>query len=361
VRDFFIHNALYWVEEFHLDGLRLDAVHAIADRSPTHIVSEIARALAEGPGRTREVHLILENDANEVRLLDPRAGGAAATAQWNDDWHHAAHVLATGERDGYYEDYAENPARQLARCLAEGFAYQGERSKHRGGKARGAPSARLPPQAFVPFLQNHDQVGNRAFGERLAAFAPPEALRLATATLLLAPSVPLVFMGEEFGASTPFLYFCDFAGDLARAVREGRRREFAAFARFRGDAEREKIPDPNAEATFAASRLRWEEIAEVEHAEWLARYRALLHLRHELIVPRLAGERHDARFEAAGAHAIAVDWILGDGSRLHLRANFGPAEEHVRRAAGAIVHTEGDCSASWGLPPWGGIWTLEPA
>ncbi len=277
VRDFFIHNALYWVEEYGFDGLRMDAVHAIRDDSPTHVVTEIAHAVRAGPGRARHVHLVLENDRNEARLLK---GQRRATAQWNDDWHHAAHVIATRETDGYYADYAARPVSHLARALAEGFAWQGEPSPYRGGVARGEPSADLPPAAFVPFLQNHDQVGNRALGERIASLADPAALRLVTATLLLSPSVPMLFMGEEFAASTPFLYFCDFQGELATAVREGRRREFASFERFADEAARERIPDPNAIETFESSKLDWEERRALGvHAEWLARYSDLLEVR----------------------------------------------------------------------------------
>jgi maltooligosyltrehalose trehalohydrolase len=363
VRDFFVHNALYWIEEFHLDGLRLDAVHAIADDSPTHIVREIAAAIAAGPGLERHVHLVLENDRNQARLIG--RARELATAQWNDDWHHAAHVLVTGEKDGYYEDYAARPAWMLARALAEGFAYQGEPSAHRQGECRGEPSHELPAQAFVPFLQNHDQVGNRALGERLASLAPPHALRLATATLLLAPAVPLLFMGEELGARTPFLYFCDFHGELADAVREGRRREFAAFERFHDAEARARIPDPNDTATFAASKLRWDEA----DPEWLAFVRATLALRHEAIVPRLEGGARGSAFSVSGEAGIAVDWTLGDGARLHLRANFGDDECSMAGAPGTVLHTEegpsprtpSEAQEEMTLPPWSGVWTLEAA
>ena len=358
VREFFVHNALYWIEEYHLDGLRMDAIHAIADDSPTHIVTDIVRAVAAGPGRERAVHLVLENDRNEARLL---RGRAHATAQWNDDWHHAAHVIATGETDGYYADYSLLPVAHLGRTLAEGFAWQGEPSPHRKGQSRGEPSADLPPLAFVPFLQNHDQVGNRALGERIASLAEPAALRLATAALLLAPSIPLLFMGEEYAASTPFLYFCDFEGKLAEAVREGRRREFAAFARFRDPAARERIPDPGAEETFLASKLVWEERATGAHAEWLALYRKLLAARARHVVPHLAGARHDARFRVIGPGGLAVDWTLGDGARLHLRANFSevPCEE-MTAAPGTVVHAEGAVRDA-GRAPWSGTWSLEAA
>jgi len=356
VRDFFVHNALYWIEEYHLDGLRMDAIHAIADGSPDHIVTDIARAIETGPGRGRSVHLVLENDRNEARLLK---GRYPATAQWNDDWHHAAHVIVTGEADGYYADYAARPVMHLGRALAEGFAWQGEPSPHRKGAARGEPSADLPPLAFVPFLQNHDQVGNRALGERIASLAEPAALRLATAALLLAPAVPLLFMGEEYAASTPFLYFCDFAGALADAVREGRRREFAAFARFRDPAAREHIPDPGAEETFLASKLDWEERTSGVHAEWLALYGRLLAARARHVVPHLDGPHRGARFETIGAGGLAVDWTLADGARLHLRANFsGTPCADMPRAPGRAVHAEG-AARDAGRAPWSGAWSLE--
>jgi len=359
VRDFFIHNALYWIEEYRFDGLRMDAIHAIADDSPTHIVSEIAQALAQGPGRERHVHIVLENDANSARLL-ARADPPRATAQWNDDAHHAFHLLLTGESDGYYRDYADRPAWHLARTLAEGFSYQGEPSPHRDGQARGESSSHLPLEAFVPFLQNHDQVGNRAMGERLVTLAPPRALRLACATLLLAPSVPLLFMGEEFGAKTPFLYFCDFKGDLARAVRDGRRREFAAFARFADAGSTEMIPDPNDPGTFLDSKLDWEQLGARENAAWLEHYRALLGLRARSIVPRIARGAHGS-FSVTGETGVAIDWKLGDGSRLHLRANFGARPVLMKAAAGTLLHFEGGTPQADSMAGWSGAWTLEAA
>ena len=223
VRQYFIHNALYWLEEYHFDGLRFDAVHAIHDDSPRHILDEIRDAVASF-FQSRK-HLVLENDANQARFVGP----GKYNAQWNDDSHHGYHVLATGERDGYYAAYADQPARHLARCLAEGFAYQGEVSPF-SGHSRGEKSSHLPPSCFVDFLQNHDQVGNRAFGERIGALAEQARLEALYACVLLAPQVPLLFMGEEFDASTPFLYFCDFGPDLAQAVATGRREEFRRFA-----------------------------------------------------------------------------------------------------------------------------------
>ncbi|HET7728950.1 MAG TPA: malto-oligosyltrehalose trehalohydrolase [Usitatibacter sp.] len=359
VRDFFVHNALYWLEEFHFDGLRMDAIHSIADDSPRHIVTEIAEAIATGPGRDRHIHQVLENDLNHARLLE--RGRPHAVAQWNDDSHHAFHVVVTGERDGYYRDYAERPHWHLGRVLAEGFSYQGDPSPHRNGERRGEPSTGLPPEAFVNFIQNHDQVGNRAMGERIRELAKPEALRLAAAALCLAPSVPLIFMGEEFGARTPFLFFCDFGGELGQAVREGRRKEFSCFARFANPEAQARIPDPLAEETFLASKLRWEDLAKPEHAEWHRHYRSLLALRAMQIVPRLRDERARAIFKVVGGTGLAIDWDLPDGSRLRMRANFGDAPlEALDPASGDVLHAEGGATAQGpGVGPWAGIWTLE--
>ncbi len=223
-------------------------------------MAEIAAAIRAGPGLSREVHLILENNGNQARYLERDAQGAprVATAQWDDDVHHALHVLLSGEADGYYADYAAEPLKMLGRSLAEGFAYQGEYSTFRD-RARGEPSAQLPPAAFVAFLQNHDMVGNRAFGERIQAFADPRLIPAAYACLLLSPQIPMLFMGEEFAASTPFLFFCDFGPELALSVSNGRRQEFKRFAAFADDAAVARIPDPNAESTFIGSKLRWQE------------------------------------------------------------------------------------------------------
>ncbi len=358
VRDFFVHNALYWIEEFHFDGLRMDAIHAIADDSPRHIVQEIAEAVAEGPGLERHVHLVLENDANRAKLLE--RGKPLAAAQWNDDSHHAFHVLVSGERDGYFVDYADRPAWHLGRTLAEGFAFQGEASAHRKGALRGEPSGHLPPEAFVNFIQNHDQVGNRALGERLNALAPEAALKLASAALILAPSVPMLFMGEEFGAVTPFLFFCDFQGELASAVREGRRKEFGAFARFADPAAREAIPDPLAESTLIASKLDRESRGRPAHAAWLAHYRALIALRKLKIVARLDGRPRASTFATVGDTGVEADWVFSDGARVAFRGNFSPHSltgfTPVPNAA--ALHAENGAVAGTTLPPWGGFWSI---
>src|SRR3954471_7540785 len=290
VRDFFIHNALYWLEEYHFDGLRLDAVHSIVDSSNPNILTELAQAVRERFGAERFVHLVVENVNNTARYLSRDQGGSVRLydAQWNDDIHHCVHVLLTGETDGYYSDYAPDPMRHVCRCLSEGFAYQGDYSEFHGEK-RGEPSSHLPPSAFISFLQNHDQIGNRAFGERISQLADPHALRAAMEILLLAPPPPLLFMGEEFAAPSPFLFFCDFHGDLAAAVTNGRRSEFARFAQFNSPEVRESIPDPNAESTYLQSKLNWSTLRDKVHADWLNLYRELLAIRKSKIVPHLGG------------------------------------------------------------------------
>ncbi|MDR6428187.1 maltooligosyltrehalose trehalohydrolase [Variovorax paradoxus] len=350
VRDFFIHNALYWVEEFHFDGLRMDAIHAIRDSSPRHIVQEIREALNAGPARERQVHLVLENDANQASLLARDGNGlpVAGTAQWNDDLHHAAHVLATGERDGYYADYADDAAARFARALAEGFIYQGQPSAFRGGEPRGEPSTQLPPVAFVSYLQTHDQVGNRAFGERIHALGDPALVRAALACVLLSPHVPMFFMGDEFAASSPFLYFCDFGPELASAVAEGRRAEFGRFAAFADKAARARIPDPNAEQTFQASKLRWRERGTRAHFAQLCEVQQLLDARHRLLVPHLAGT-HGAGSHGCEEGLVRVQWKLS-GKRLHLLANLGaqPAVE-AAAPAGMVLHSRGAAAVAAGL------------
>ncbi|MGK2950810.1 MAG: malto-oligosyltrehalose trehalohydrolase [Thiobacillus sp.] len=355
VRDFFIHNALYWLREYHFDGLRLDAVHAIIDDSAPHILTELAARVDVALGSARHIHLVLENDANEARYL----GTGRYAAQWNDDIHHALHVIATGEADGYYADYADAPIRHLGRCLAEGFAYQGEVSAYRDHAARGEPSVQLPPQAFVAFLQNHDQIGNRAFGERIGQLAPAPAVRAAAAIILLAPAIPLLFMGEEFAATTPFLFFCDFGGELREAVTEGRRREFCKFARFANAATQAAIPDPNEPASFAASKLDWDSLGDLERADWLAYYRKLLRLRRETVVPRLHGMAgHAGAFETFAAAGLRVSWRLGDGSTLRLLANLSGKPVDAAAPPGEMLFAL-EAAGQGVLGPWSVLWTLE--
>lgn len=367
VRDFFIHNALYWLEEYRFDGLRLDAVHAIIDESAPDILDELAETVHRHFGDHRQVHLVLENEHNAAHRLERDETGHPRhyVAQWNDDIHHALHVLATGESVAYYTDFADRPIDHLIRCLSQGFAYQGEPFRHLGGAPRGEPCAHLPAGAFVSFIQNHDQIGNRALGERLSTLAEPHVLKALTAVMLLAPSPPLLFMGEEWGATEPFLFFCDFHDDLADAVREGRRQEFAKFPAFQDENARERIPDPNAESTFARSRLDWSRIQSAPHATWLEHYRQLLALRRKEVMPRLnglTGKTATAQRFAEGG--LCVTWRLGDGSQLVLTANLGdgtvsaPPLNAKRRM---IFSTESETATSAGrdsLPPWSVAWFL---
>jgi maltooligosyltrehalose trehalohydrolase len=368
VRDFFIHNALYWLTEFHFDGLRLDAVHAILDDSTPHFLTELADTVRSTIEPRRHVHLILENERNQSRYLrrDGDCEPQAYTAQWNDDIHHALHVLLTGERDGYYSDYSDRPLAHLGRSLVSGFAYQGEASLYGTGEKRGEPTSGLPPSAFVSFLQNHDQIGNRAFGERLITIADAQALRAATAILLLAPSPPLLFMGEEFGTETPFLFFCDFEKNLAKAVTAGRRNEFARFARFNDPASRAGIPDPNALSTFESSRLDWEVVVQSRHREWLSFYRRLLTLRRQHIVARLsAGCVPQTSYELHGVRALTARWHFADNSNLVLLANLG-----TEPLSGLTLPTEpmmyatkevgSDALQAGTLPAMSVIWFLQP-
>ena len=355
VRAFFIANAQYWLREFHLDGLRLDAVHAIYDGDDRAFLRELAAAVHAGADR--RVYLVVENEDNESALLD-----AGFRAQWNDDAHHAAHVLATGQRDGYYSDYATDPLWQFGRTLTAGFAYQGEPSAYRKGVPRGEPSGHLPLVAFVNFVQNHDQIGNRAFGERIASLAPAPAVRAIVAATLLAPSIPMLFMGEEWAATTPFQYFCDFEPALARAVAEGRRAEFASFAGFANEDERERIPDPTDAATFARSTLRWEERTMPTHAAWLAFYRELLHVRMREIVPRIAGVTGcESHYETFGDASLRATWRLDDGTILRLDGNFDatPAAEFSSTPNGTVLYsTHAPHYAGGVAPPWSVRWTL---
>jgi maltooligosyltrehalose trehalohydrolase len=355
VRDFFINNALYWLTEFHFDGLRFDAVHAILDDSHPDILTEIAQAVRTTIGDERHVHLVLENDHNAARYLwrDEQNRPSLYDAQWNDDVHHAMHVIVTGETDGYYSDYADCPAQHLARCLTDGFDFQGQPSTYRDGEPRGQSSRGLPPSAFVSFLQNHDQIGNRAFGERIVKLADPSAVRAAMAVLLLAPEPPLLFMGEEMGAETPFLFFCDFGPDLAKAVTQGRRNEFSRFARFRDPSVRERIPDPNAESTFSASKMDWKSVSQSAHQHWLEFYRTLLRIRHKKIVPMLSSIAP----ERATAHvvtdrALQAEWPTASGGMLALVANLGPQPiSGIAQPEGELIYSTQTSSPQNGVMP----------
>ncbi|HEY1721037.1 MAG TPA: malto-oligosyltrehalose trehalohydrolase [Magnetospirillaceae bacterium] len=360
VRAFFISNALYWLEEYRFDGLRFDAVHAIVDDTKPHILDDIAHEVRERIGARREVHLVLENDANQARPLERTTEHKPRfyTAQWDDDFHHTAHVIATGETQGYYGDYRQDTIADLCRALTEGFVYQGEPSEHRDGAKRGEASTHLPPTAFVNFLQNHDQIGNRAMGERLGRLISEEAGRAMLALLILSPPIPLLFMGEEWGSKRPFLFFCDFDGELADAVREGRRHEFRHFPKFQDPAAREHIPDPNLETTFSNSRLDWRARFDARGRRRLELTRELIGLRQKWIVPLLSHMHQGGIRENRIGNAIWLRWEAADGRQLHIAANLSsrPSDELEWTLPGERLYASSAAvpigSPLGVLPPW---------
>ncbi len=355
VRAFAIENALYWLNEYRFDGLRLDAVHAIAELGEISMLHDLSvaagRFAAQGD---RYIHLVLENDGNAASLLDASEDRPCGKyrAQWNDDYHHAWHVLLTAESHGYYRDYQRSPRHDVGRALGSGFVYQGEASAHRGGRLRGEPSGQLAPTAFVNFLQNHDQIGNRALGDRLESMADPKAIEAALAITLLAPTIPMLFMGEEWGSTRPFPFFCDFKGELADAVRNGRHREFAgAYAKY-GD----ELPDPLEEATFQSAVLDWDMRDEAAGSKRLALVRELLAIRRREIVPRLAGAAF-GEAQVMNNGLLTAYWRTGDGATLWLSANLSNDDiAHApSQTAGAQIWG-GDIGGT--MPPWSVFWHL---
>jgi maltooligosyltrehalose trehalohydrolase len=296
VRAFFAQNACQWFSEFHLDGLRLDAVHEIVDRTAIPFLSELAAEVADLGERTgRRGFLVAESADNDPAVVTSAdAGGLGLTGQWNDDFHHALHAAITGERFGYYADYGE--LADIATAMSAGFVYQGEFSAFRG-RNHGAPSVGLPPERFVVFAQNHDHIGNRALGERLVSLISPAQARLAAALVLLAPGVPLLFMGEEYGDPAPFPYFIDHGDpELVKAVREGRAQEFAELA------QRERVLDPADEATFRAAVLDRTLLTRDEYRARWELHRALIGLRRDSPALR--------RSVRTSAHAFASAGVL---------------------------------------------------
>jgi maltooligosyltrehalose trehalohydrolase len=338
VRAFAIGNALHWLERYRFDGLRLDAVHAIVEAGEPSILHDLSGVVGHFSSATgRTIHLVIENDDNRASLLDPRTNPPQGKfrAQWNDDYHHAWHVLLTREHRGYYQDYAAAPADHLARVLSSGFAYQGETSAHRAGRHRGEVSGSLSPLAFVAFLQNHDQIGNRPLGDRLSSQVDEAPLVAALSVTLLSPMPPLLFMGEEWGSTQPFPFFCDFQGALADAVRNGRREEFKQAY----NEPIENLPDPLSEETFRSAVLDWDALTTQQGGRRLALIRDLLMTRRR-IAPQLAAARFgSARLEQS---VLAVTWSLPEGKALTLLAN--------------LSHERADRPSSFrgGCPLWGG-------
>ncbi|MCW1984118.1 maltooligosyltrehalose trehalohydrolase [Xanthomonas arboricola] len=338
VQRYFLDNALMWLHEYGFDGLRLDAVHAI---TPNAFLDTLRETIEASLPAGRHVHLVLENEANQASQLD-----RGYTAQWDDDFHNALHVLLTGEEEGYYAAFADQPTQHLVRVLGEGFAYQGQPDPR--GHVRGEPSGALPPHKFVIFAQNHDQIGNRACGERLSVLVSPQRLRAALALTALTPMIPLFFMGEPWGATQPFLFFTDFGPPLDDAVREGRRREFAHFAAFADPAKRETIPDPNSHATFAASRAPIEDAAHGDGAQWAAWFQALLGVRRQWLVPGLAQARA-LRASVLADGAVTATWEL-PGGLWHIAFNVGADAVPLPPLRGHVAHAENVAADAQTLP-----------
>jgi maltooligosyltrehalose trehalohydrolase len=354
VRAFAIENALHWLRDYRFDGLRLDAVNSIVEPGGLSLLHDLSMAAGQLAAETgRHIHLVLENGDNRASILDATQDPPRGKyrAQWNDDYHHAWRVLMTGEKQGYYCDYQRAPLDDIARSLSSGFVYQGEMSEFRRGN-RGEPSGTLAPTAFINFLQNHDQVGNRAFGDRLEGVARPEAIEAALAVMLLAPAIPMLFMGEEWGSKTPFPFFCDFKGDLANAIRKGRRSEYAwAYAEY-GD----EIPDALAPSTFQSAVLDWNERAAPAAQRRQATVQQILAIRRREIVPRLAGAAF-GEAKAARNGQLMANWRMGDGATLRLLANLSDR---------VIANTSGEFKGTliWGselglgVPPWSVHWRI---
>jgi maltooligosyltrehalose trehalohydrolase len=356
VRAFAIENALYWLREYRFDGLRLDAVNSISEPGEISMLRDLSTAAGNLAAATRRhIHLVVENGDNLASLLDAGQDPAHGKyrAQWNDDYHHAWHVLLTGETQGYYGDYQCSPRGDLARALASGFVYQGDISAYWGNKRRGEPSGRLSPTCFVNFLQNHDQIGNRPFGDRLESIAKAQGITAALAVTLLAPAIPMLFMGEEWGSKAPFPFFCDFMGDLADAVRKGRRSEYGwAYAKYA-----DEVPDPLDPSTFQSARLDWDSRNEPTGKKRLALVQELLATRQREIVPRLAGAVF-GEANAADNGLLTANWRMGDGATLRLTANLSERELADKQTKTAGIPIWGG-EASEVLPPWSVFWRLE--
>ena len=345
VREFIIHNALYWVEEFHIDGLRLDASHAMIDDSPRHILDELSERVHK-LGSGRRIHLILE-DENYVERWLIREGEdceSCYTAQWN---HDMSHLLGASMTPDCNQGESDGETDRLGKAMAEGFVI--------GAQLNGiaAPERGVPPTAFTAAIQTHDLVGNRILGDRVYAIAPKGAIRAVAAAQMMLPQIPMLFMGDEWGASTPFPYFCDFHGELGEQVRKGRCEQLAKMHNA-GPEELRNAPDPQAEETFRSAKLKWDESTEGEHAEWSEWYRRILRARLESVVPLLGGVSDACgRYTVVGPKALRIEWTLAHGTSLILQANLC-AEGHDGFATteGREVWREGWIESETRLGAW---------
>lgn len=363
VREFVIESALYWVTEFNFDGLRFDAVHAIADDSTTHIL-EVLAARIRAARPHRHTHLIVENSENQEIWLRRNSGAEPVhyTAQWNDDVHHLLHAAATGETTGYYADFdnLEERSDKLARALAEGFAYQGEIKPHEGMK-RGEPSVGLPATSFVVYMQDHDQVGNRVKGDRIAKLANEDAVKALTAVYLLSPQIPMLFMGEEWSSRKPFPFFSDVPAEIRDVVRKGRQEELKSTPEHEDPTKSnvEEAVDPTSVKTFRSAKLDWENLKHEPYAGWLEHYRSLIDVRTMEIIPRLFGQEGFAsHHEVLGPKAVLVSWRMGDGSVLRLYANLdNDARTEMPAVIGRTIYLQGFVEQGR-LGPWTVLWTI---
>jgi malto-oligosyltrehalose trehalohydrolase len=357
VRELILENATYWIEEFHADGLRLDATHAMIDNSPRHILDELAERVRAASG-DRSVHLILESEQTIGRLLTRGADGTEIeyTAQWNHAIDHMLGLAMSG--DCQADEHRLHETEELGKALAEGFV-AGELNG-----ARPQDATRVPPTAFVSFIQTHDLVGNRVFGERIHALAPPEAVRAVAAIYLLLPQIPMLFMGEEWAATTPFPYFSDYGGRLAEVVRCGRREQLIRTGQL-DPKDTGRTPDPQAESTFRSAKLHWRELEEPAHASQTDWYRRILEARRKHIVPLLQSfTQNCGRFRALGPGRLAVEWELAEGSTLSLAANlcaepvcgFPPASGEALWVEGSLPDADGKCPGK--LAAWTTRWSI---
>lgn len=358
VREFFIQNAAYWISEFHVDGLRLDAVQAIHDASPVHVLAELsqeARQTADG----RSIILIAECESQLVDTIEPvERGGWGLDAVWSDDFHHVCRVAATGRSEAYYTDY-KGTAQELVSAVKRAFLYQGQRYQWQK-KPRGTVVKDQPGCAFVFYIQNHDQVANQLWSDRLDAKTNPAVLRVLTALLLLAPETPMLFMGQEFAASSPFLFFTDHGPDLAKSVHHGRRQFLAEFPSYGSDSAQALIPDPNDPAVFERSKLILTE--RQRHAAWYALHKDLLHIRRDdLVIAAQARDRVDGA--VIGSQAFILRYFgAGDDDRL-LVINFG-ADLRYRPAPEPLIapSPRGPWTLMWSSdnPRYGGPGIMTP-
>jgi len=359
VRRFIIENAVYWLRDFHLDGLRLDAVHAIHDGTRPTVVEALADTVHEAlPGRT--VHLVVENSDNDADILERQDDlrPKRYTAQWNDDSHHPLHVLGTGETISYYIDYADASA-LLARAMTAGFAFQGEGTPRDPGTPKGKPSAHLPPTAFISYISNHDQVGNRPSGDRLHHRIPLARVKALATINLLSPSIPLIFMGEEFASSKPFPYFTDVPPELHEIIHDARRDQLADFPEVVSGLALPTAEDP---ATFEAARLEWSERDEGIHAEMLALYRSLLEARARDLVPLIDGcPGHAGSVHHAERGCLWLSWRLAGNAVWHMRMNLADTSAAFDVSQpGRVVERCGSATDSV-LGPWSVMVTCEDA